>query len=50
MEWILLRMPWAGLGKKEVARLSQRDRETATWVIFGQKWKRIFCRQTTTVT
>jgi len=25
------------------ARLPQRDRATAAWVSFGQKWKRIFC-------
>jgi len=30
---------------KQVTQLSQRDRATAAWVGFGQKCKRIFCRQ-----
>jgi len=28
----------------QVTQLSQRDRASAAWVNFGQKWKRIFCR------
>jgi len=30
---------------RQVAQLSQRDRATAAWVSFGQKWKTIFSRQ-----
>jgi len=28
----------------QLAQLSERDRATAAWVKFGQKWKRIFRR------
>ena len=32
------------IGLRQVSQLLQRDR-AAGWVSFGQKWKRIFCRQ-----